>query len=161
MPDGIYIFGGSYSGTTSDFLPKFSNIWEVGPEIPGYGITDGCGVKISNTEIVLIGGYESMNRVLKYNTQTKEWSTMPNLIQGRRNHNCAIINDRIIVTGGWDGVNIPYLSSTEIIPLTTFIPILGGNLNLSVLYEWREVVLVPIVWQCPINILLFALINQK
>ena len=129
MPDGVYIFGGDQSQRTSDFLPKFSNIWEVGPEIPGYGITDGCGIRISNTEIVLIGGYESMNRVLKYNTQTKEWSTMPNLIQGRRNHNCAIINDRIIVTGGWDGVNIPYLSSTEIIPLTTFVPILGGNLN--------------------------------
>ena len=83
MPDGVYIFGGYewYSIETSDFLPKFSNIWEAGPEIPGNGIAYGCGVKISNTEIVLIGGNAfgsaSRNLVIKYNTQTKEWSTMP------------------------------------------------------------------------------------
>ena len=130
MPDGNYIFGGrGYdSKTTSDFLPKSSNIWEAGPTIPGNGITYGCGVKISYTEIVLIGGYDSKNVVIKYNTQTKQWTRMPNLKTGRYDHGCTLFNEKIIVSGG---MNIwpNHLSSTEIIPLSTGVPRSGGNLK--------------------------------
>ena len=128
MPDGIYIFGGSYSGTTSDFLPKSSKIWKAGPSIPGNGISYGCGVRISNTEIVFIDGVNSYNIVIRYNTKTKKWTKMSNLRQARLNHGCALINGKIIVSGG---EVLPHTSlGTEIIPLSTGVPRfgLGGSL---------------------------------
>ena len=56
---------------------------------------------------------------------------MPNLIQGRYAHGCALINDKIIVSGGFDERGY-ILRSTEIIPLTTgAVPRFGGNLNIA------------------------------
>ena len=131
MPKGVYLFGGYGSKTTSEFLPKFEKIWQVGPTIPDNGINGGCGVRISNTEFVLIGGYDSRNLVIKYNTETQEWTTMNNLIIGRYDHACAKINQNIIVSGGRD-FNNKILSSTEIIPLISFQPRLAENGNLNI-----------------------------
>ena len=33
MPNGIYIFGGFDSSTTTDFLPKSSKVWQAGPNM--------------------------------------------------------------------------------------------------------------------------------
>ena len=131
MPEGNYVFGGYGSPKTSDFLPKFSNTWKVGPSIPSKGIFEGCGLRISNHEIILIGGYSSVNVVIKYNTQTNGWTGMPNLIQGRYAHGCALINDKIIVSGGFNEKGFK-LRSTEIIPLRGGgVPRFGGNLNIA------------------------------
>ena len=99
MPNGAYIFGGEDYPTASDFLPKSSMIWEHGPDIPDEGIQHGCGVRISDTELVLIGGYNTWNRVIRFNIQTSTWTSMPDLITGRRYHSCAFVNDKIIVAG--------------------------------------------------------------
>ena len=99
MPDGAYIFGGEDYPTASDFLPKSSMIWVHGPDIPDEGIQHGCGVRISDTELVLIGGYNTWNRVIRFNIQTSTWTSMPDLITGRRYHSCAFVNDKIIVAG--------------------------------------------------------------
>ena len=99
MPNGAYIFGGEDYPTASDFLPKSSMIWEHGPDIPDEGIQHGCGVRISDTELVLIGGYNTWNRVIRFNIQTSTWTSMPDLITGRRYHSCAFANDKIIVAG--------------------------------------------------------------
>ena len=48
MPNGIYIFGGIESPTTSDFLPNGAKTWEPGPSVPDHGIQLGSGVKISD-----------------------------------------------------------------------------------------------------------------
>ena len=74
-------------------------IWEHGPDIPDVGIQHGCGVRISDTELVLIGGYNTWNRVIRFNIQTSTWTSMPDLITGRRYHSCAFVNDKIIVAG--------------------------------------------------------------
>ena len=118
MPDAVYMFGGTSAPTTSDVMKKHSShTWNSGPVIPGNGIQFGCGVRISSTELVLIGGLDSPQAVRKYNTRTNEWKIMPNLIKGRHMHSCAFVNKNIIVAGGNDGEQT--LRDTEIIPLAT------------------------------------------
>ena len=70
MPDAVYLFGGTSAPTTSNVMRKHSShTWNVGPVIPGSGIQYGCGVRISSTELVLIGGSDSLKAVRKYNTK--------------------------------------------------------------------------------------------
>ena len=53
--DEVYIFGGNGSPNDSEIL-RFNNAeWQKGPDIPD-GFSDGCGVRISETELLLIGG---------------------------------------------------------------------------------------------------------
>ena len=59
MPNGLYIFGGGYSAQLSDtfeYLPPGSNVWKLGSTQIPKGFTHGCAVKISDHELVLIGG---------------------------------------------------------------------------------------------------------
>ena len=132
MPNGVYIFGGRQSPTTSDFLPKNnSGVWQAGPTIPN-GFKYGCGLKISPEELLLIGGLGTEDRIMSFNTRTNIFSTFGSLQQGRYHHSCALLNDLILVAGGYSG---GYLSSTEVIPLANGISRYGGNLN-TVRYEF-------------------------
>ena len=71
--------------------------------------------------MVLIGGSNSRNVIIKYNTVTNTWINMGNLIeQTRYGHSCALLNNEIIVSGG--SSQTKPLSSTEIIPLLTGVP---------------------------------------
>ena len=88
----IFIFGGSRSPHTYEFLPKNSKVWELGKtRIPG-GLLRGSAITLSQDEIWLIGGINTGRRILCFNTRThsfKELSTK--LIQGRYGHQCAFI----------------------------------------------------------------------
>jgi len=126
MPNGVYIFGGNRSPTTSDFLPKNNNgVWWAGPTITN-GFKDGCGVKISPEELLLIGGEGTEDRIMSFNTRTNLFSTLGSLQQGRNRHSCTLLNNLILVVGGYSGSS---LSSTEIIPLANGTPRYGGSLN--------------------------------
>ena len=66
MPNGLYIFGGGYSAQLSDtfeFLPPGSNVWKLGSTRIPKGFTHGCAVKISDHELVLIGGRGEYSQV--------------------------------------------------------------------------------------------------
>ena len=59
MPNGLYIFGGGYSAqlsNTFEFLPQGSNVWKLGSTRIPKGFTQGCVVRISDHELLLIGG---------------------------------------------------------------------------------------------------------
>ena len=117
MAKGVYILGGdnSFSQTTSEFLPTGSTNWHVGPNIPE-GFTKGCAVKVSDFELILIGGYKTRNRIIKLNVNTKEWTNLGELKEGRYAHSCAVMSGKIIVSGGKTS-NEMILKSTEIISL--------------------------------------------
>ena len=69
LPGGSFIFGGMQSPKSSDYLPANSQTWEKGPAIYGDGIDRGCGVKVNDTALLLIGGYSGgreSNQVLMY-----------------------------------------------------------------------------------------------
>ena len=135
MPNGVYLLGGipppmrNSSYSTSEFLPKKNNgVWQTGPLIPN-GLYKGCAVRISNEEIVLIGGWRTENRVMKFNINTNQFTPWNSLIQGRSEHSCVLLNDKILVVGG--KFRMDWLNSTEVIPLSTGTPRNGGNLNIA------------------------------
>merc|ERR1711981_1160486 len=95
--------------------------------------TSGCAVKINDEEFVLIGGEDATNarkKVTSYNTVTDSWTTHPELNEGRYNHACAFHppTNSIIVAGGNLDRNSA-MSTTEIIPVDTWIPRKVGDLK--------------------------------
>ena len=132
MPNGVYIFGGRGidSQTTTDFLPKNSGVWQAGPSIPNR-FESGCGVQISQEDLLLIGGRGTYDRLLEFNTKTNNFTIRGSkLQQGRLGHSCTLLNHTIIVAGGWDADhNVNVLKSTELVPLTNGSPRFGGDLN--------------------------------
>ena len=113
MAKGTFLFGGSWpSQKTWEWLPSGSSTWVHGGSIPHPGINYGCGVQISSTEILLIGGYLSEQRILKFNVETEEWTEMDEKLQpGRYQHSCVVFKNNIIVSGG---INNGAFKSTQI-----------------------------------------------
>jgi len=137
MPNGLYIFGGHKdSRKLSEFLPKENNTkeWQKTYVFIPDGFSDGCGVKISDEELLLIGGLGKghttgySDRVLNYNIKTKAFTNWPRLNFRRRSHSCTLLNDKVIVAGGAEHLGGKKVT-TEIIPLATKTPIKGGLLN--------------------------------
>ena len=116
LPTGVYLFGGWADPTTSVFLPNGSTTWQTGPNIPDGGLKQGCSVKISDFEIMLIGGFTTEKRVIKFNSKTHKWTPMGELQEGRFGHACIATNAKVIITGGKNS-DFQYLNSTEIISL--------------------------------------------
>ena len=130
MTNGVYIFGGSESPTTTDFLPKNSGVWQAGPSIPNR-FESGCGVQISKEDLLLIGGYGTEDRLFEFNTKTNNFTIRGDkLQQGRYGHSCTLLNDTIIVAGGRSARH-NLLKSTELVPLTNGSPRFGGDLNMN------------------------------
>ena len=75
--DGTFIFGGDDSKETYEFLPKNSNVWNQGrSKIPG-GFRHGCAVEVpEKSEILLIGGYDTHTRILKFDIETQNFEEM-------------------------------------------------------------------------------------
>ena len=118
MPGGIYIFGGNYSRTTWEWLRSGTNQWQIGNStIPGFGFSDGCAVKINDNEILLIGGQDTYKRVLKFNTNTKTFTNIGNVLnQYKAFPACTLFQEKVIIAGGKD-LSGKFSNSTEIINL--------------------------------------------
>ena len=106
MAKGTFIFGGAFRPKSWEWLPSGSSTWVQGGSIPDPGIMRGCGVQISSTEILLFGGWYTMQRILKFNVETHEWIEMDEKLQpGRSLLSCILLKNDIILTGGADGLN--------------------------------------------------------
>ena len=129
MADGIFVFGGMYSPLTSDFLPNGQSEWQAGPAILEPGITDGHGVAISPTELFLVGGAKTENKILKYNINCRIWTKFGSLLQERWGHRCFFHGGNVVVTGG---VRFEvWLKSTEIINISDGTSRKVGILNVA------------------------------
>ena len=106
-----FIFGGSKSRTTYEYLPKDSQTWLMGKtEIPGEGFHWGCAIAVkSDQEIWLIGGDGTDgwpwhdNRILSFNVNDHTFQELPfELIVERAGFRCALIphTNKIMITGG-------------------------------------------------------------
>jgi len=126
MADGIYVFSGWGSPLTSDFLPNGQSQWQVGPAVPEPGIKDGHGVAISPTELLLVGGYNTFNNILKYNIESRTWTEFGSLLEGRLNHRCFFHGGKVVVVGGYLALN-----STEIINISDGTSRKVGDLNVA------------------------------
>ena len=101
LPGGIFLFGGLYSHTTWEWLPSGINQWQSGNTNIPEGLDQGCAVKINDTEILLIGGEKTYKRVLKFNTNTNQFTNLGDVLnQGRYWHACTLYENQVIITGG-------------------------------------------------------------
>ena len=113
--EATFLFGGTYSETTYEYLPKDSTKWLMGKtEIPA-GFMRGCALAVkSGQEIWLIGGC-SGKRILNFDVESRIFQILPfQLNVGRYGHSCAFIpnTNKIMITGGY---NDGSLDSTEIL----------------------------------------------
>ena len=127
MDDKTYMFGGDGSDTSSEILQDGS--WKTGPTIDEKGIERGCAVAISNEELLIIGGFGTSNRIIKYNIKTNDWTQIASLKVGRYGHSCTLFKDQVFITGGYDGNT--YLFSVEILSLDTMTMKEGNGLQES------------------------------
>ena len=109
MKSETFLFGRSTDDNNnfigvSDVLKHRSDTWQKGPELPsGFlhnRILEGsCGIKISDDELLIIGGSAPETTVLKLNTSENSWhNTTINL--SAFDHRCIVLNRKIIITGG-------------------------------------------------------------
>ena len=115
-----YSFGGdTICRDKSEILERDSDVWVEGPKLIS-GVAYGCGVQISEDELVLIdGGTSSItgNRIMKLNTSSNEWEIDKiHILKKRSFHTCIAFNSKILIAGGM-GEKTSYLKSTEIIDL--------------------------------------------
>ena len=163
MPNGIYVFGGKKIVTTgtnlggisclssSEFLANGTSTWQNGPKLPERAefMDGGHGVAISETELVLMGGFVTTyqkhdeteektyfdgyasNQIWKFNTITEEWHLIGNLKVARINHKAAYLNGKVIVSGGMSIHDLEAMDSTEIFDPhhIDVVPNILGNLN--------------------------------
>ena len=111
-----------------EYLTQGSSTWILGKnEIPG-GLKHGCAIAVkSEQEIWLIGGYDTEERILRFNVSDQSFEELPMKLNiGRWGHRCAYIpgTQNILITGGKDKQRILYnsdagnvLASTEIIDI--------------------------------------------
>merc|ERR1712151_12364 len=115
---GTYIFGGVYSPTSSDYLPASKKFWQLGPNIPG-DRGPNCGVKLSDTELLLISG----SNVFKYSESNNKMERMPSLHPNTEGWlNCALFGNNVIVISN-NKLN------TQIIPLNNYQPQAANGSN--------------------------------
>ena len=112
-----FVFGGSYSDKTYEYLPKDSTEWIMGKTgIPG-GFSSGCAIAVkSGQEIWLIGGLRTEKRILSFNVNDHKFKVMPfQLNVGRDGLSCALIpnTNKIMITGGYSDYG--YLDSAEVL----------------------------------------------
>merc|ERR1712223_1798245 len=102
MPNAVYVFGGSESYNTYEYLETDENVWQEGKtSIPG-GFNQGCVVKLNNNELALVGGAGTESRIMKFNTATKVFTeNWGRLKQPRREHSCVTLGNSILVVGGF------------------------------------------------------------
>ena len=114
--EATFIFGGIYSRTTYEYLPKDSTTWHMGKtEIPG-GFITGCAISLkSDQDLWLIGGYGTENRILSFNIYDHTFQELPFQLNVRRQgQRCDFIpnTNKMMITGGYsDG----YQDSTEML----------------------------------------------
>ena len=131
MEDRTFIFGGLDNNEqafkkSSEVLEHGSESWKEGPTVPGKGIRNGCGVAISEDELLLIGGGLTSKRIIKYNMTSNTWKNEISLETGRERHSCAWFKDQIFITGGWKE-----LKSVDILTLDPFNISKGNELNVG------------------------------
>merc|ERR1712012_1313230 len=128
LDSGDYVLGGSGSARyTTEFLATGSTSWELGPEVPGAGMEDGCGIALEE-KFLAIGGYWETKQVVEYDLFSGSWIQWPELPYGRYGHKCARLGDTVVIAGGADERG-DYVPSTMVVDLVTKQVTTGGDVS--------------------------------
>ena len=97
------MIGGGYDNNedSMEYLPTGSHTWqdlgEIVPHKAGYS----CSVAISDTKILLLGGYNSNNgdkfsNIEYFDTTTRKWSgKLADLGDKKYKHACGLVGDKV------------------------------------------------------------------
>ena len=140
MPNGIYVFGGKEDPTSCEFLPNGSKTWLIcypnfmmdAPQPPrmietqttGFHFADGHKI---NDEVLIVIKY---NLLLIINCFTQKHGHFK-LQVGRDQASSIVVNDMLIISGGFCRKTKRTLNITEIVDFTTFQTRIVGNLNVA------------------------------
>ena len=135
---GTFLFGGSSSQNTYEFLPNDAQEWRIGiNQIPG-GFVSGCAIEVkSKQQIWVIGGNGFFNRILAFDINSETFHELPSKLNRTRiSFACSFIpgTNKILVSGGSSrGFNSHkiYDESTEIIDIEHGNVTMGGSLNIG------------------------------
>lgn len=121
--ESIYVYGGhtgsahSYWNTSqSNQLLRWDTTavegrWEVVAE--GQHRLQGLAMVPHGERLILVGGFFATNeegeshqlfsqsQVVAFETNSRQWSPLPSLPQGRSSHDAIVLDDRLYVVGGW------------------------------------------------------------
>ena len=130
---GFYIFGGTVSPNTYEYLAKGSNQWQMGQTQIPKGFDYGCAIALkSRKEVWLFGGWDTPNRILSFDVGTHSFRELPQLLKKWRKYGkqCAYIpgTNKIIITGGSE-LSGYTLNSTEIIDTDNGTVTIGSPMN--------------------------------
>ncbi|CAK8685755.1 unnamed protein product [Clavelina lepadiformis] len=81
-----------------------------------------------SVEILIIGGYECPQSVVKFNTKTKQWSDMPDTNIARKCPSAVNYNQQILLMGGFSGSPGHSYHSVEMLDLNDKNPKWNSNL---------------------------------
>ena len=104
---GTYIIGGAgeNNSQTTEFLEEGATKWVAGPPIYT-PMTYPCAVKVSQLSFLTIFNYD----ILEYQVDVRDptlflgWqsaSKWPRLQTQRRHHSCSMVNQKVIIAGGY------------------------------------------------------------
>ena len=117
------MLGGKGTSSSTEWLEAGTQTWKTGPDL-GIQFQWGCTIKISDTEVLLIGGFYTKKNIFKLDVNTNNLTSIGELQEERVGHACAIIDKNIVISGGENS------NSTEIISLNDLQKSkLAGNLN--------------------------------
>ena len=112
-----FVFGGRYSESSYEYLPKGSSTWHMGKTNIPTCFLNGSAIAVkSDQEIWLIGGYRTETRILSFNVNDHTFQVLPSQLNvEREGHRCAFIpnSNKIMVCGDYKSAN--YTNATEII----------------------------------------------
>ena len=120
--DTLYVYGGNYgsahqysneeqSGDLWALDLKNPAKWEQlagGPKLQGLAMVEHKG------KLYRVGGFTALNKMgddqnlqsqtdfASYDPQTKQWTQLPALPEGRSSHDAAMLGDMLYVVGGWN-----------------------------------------------------------
>lgn len=118
----LYVYGGhtavTHSYDTSAVSKRFNRLsltdaaakWE---ELPGGPGIQGMNLAAYKGKIYRVGGMEprnapgteadnySLKQAAVFDPQTKQWTALPDLPEGRSSHDVAVVDGKLYVIGGW------------------------------------------------------------
>ena len=121
----VFILGGDGNGT-AEYLPINNNFhdgslkWRLSEKLPkNAGKNRACAVKTGENGFIYIGGESYNNRVFAFNADSRRWTELTPMREGRRDHACVRMTltrggedeDGVLVVGGMGSSGI--LSSAE------------------------------------------------
>ena len=108
---------------TSEYVSPDGDASQPGPDLPGPRSSH-CAVKLSNGQVMLLGGYPDEKSVIIFHPDTEQFDqSLPPLTFGRWSFGCAAFNspmhdnrEVVLAVGGWNQATAEVLDYTQTNP---------------------------------------------